>query len=79
MQVSVFSNEHPPPHIHVDFLDSKIPVRVEWPSLQSLKQDRPLSRTERRDLNNYLVLHQPKILKRVRMVFSNPALPPAVE
>jgi hypothetical protein len=79
MQVSVFSNDHPPPHIHVEFLDSKVPVRVEWPSLQSLKQDRPLSRTERRDLNNYLALHQPNILKRVRMVFSNPALPPAVD
>jgi Domain of unknown function (DUF4160) len=77
MQVSVFSNDHPPPHIHVDFLDSKAPVRVAWPSLQSLKRERPLSSTERRDLNDYLALHQLKILKRVRAVF-DPALPPAV-
>lgn len=33
MQVCVFSNDHPPPHIHVDFLDNKTPIRVGWPSL----------------------------------------------
>jgi hypothetical protein len=50
LQVSVFSNDHPPPHIHVDFLDGKTTIRVEWPSLQPLRHDRPLSHSERSNL-----------------------------
>jgi Domain of unknown function (DUF4160) len=78
LQVSVFSNDHPPPHIHVDFLDGDPSVRIGWPSLQPLKHDRGLSRTERRNLIEYLSLHQPKILERLRLVFSDTSLRAAI-
>jgi hypothetical protein len=78
LQVSVFSNDHPPPHIHVDFLNGDVSVRVGWPSLQPLKYDRGLSRTERRNLTEYLKLHEPKILKRLRIVFNDRSLPVAL-
>jgi len=74
----VFSKDHPPPHIHVDFLDGKAPVRVGWPSLEPLKHDRGLTSRQRRDLNNYMELYELKILKRIRMVFSHTSLKPAI-
>jgi hypothetical protein len=78
LQVSVFSNDHPPPHVHVDFLDGNPTVRVEWPSLQPLRHDRPLSRSERSNLGHYLKLHQQNILHKLRIVFGSPTLPPAI-
>jgi hypothetical protein len=78
LQVSVFSNDHPPPHIHVDFLDGNPTVRVEWPSLQPLRRDRPLSRSERSKLGHYLKMHQQNILHKLRIVFGSPTLLPAI-
>jgi hypothetical protein len=78
LQVSVFSNDHPPPHIHIDFLDGKPTVRVDWPTLQPLPRDRPLSRSERSNLGHYLKLHQHNILHKLRIVFGRPTLPPAI-
>jgi hypothetical protein len=78
IQASVFSNDHPPPHIHVDFLDGNPTVRVEWPSLRPLRHDRPLSRSERSKLDHYLRLHQQNILRKLRIVFGNSTLPPAI-
>ena len=77
LQVSVFSNDHPPPHVHVDFLDGKPKLRVAWPSLQSLSNARPLSRSERSNLSEYLNLHGQNILRKLRIIFG-PTLPPAV-
>ncbi len=78
LQVTVYSNDHPPPHIHIHFSDGAIGVKVDWPSLQPSRNERSLTRTERRDLEGYLNLHQPKILDRVRAVFADPNLPPAL-
>jgi hypothetical protein len=78
LQVSVFTNDHPPPHIHVDFLDGNPTVRVEWPSLQPLRHDRRLSRSERSNLGHYLKLHQQNILRKLRIVFGGRVLPPAI-
>ena len=78
VQVSVFSNDHPPPHIHVNFRDGHGLVRVGWPSLEPLKHDRTLSSTEKWNLTTYVRLYQSKILKRVRLVFGDPKLPAAL-
>ena len=73
LRISVYSNDHPPPHIHVHFLNGERSVRVGWPSLQPLGHDRGLSSTERRDLGDYVQQYETKISKRVRAVFADPA------
>ena len=74
LRVSVFSNDHPPPHIHVDFLDGNPTVRIGWPSLQPLGNGFSLSRSQRENLRHYLSLHRSKILERLKKVFGDPAL-----
>jgi hypothetical protein len=38
LQVMVRTREHPPAHIHVDFLSSDKIVRLGWPSASSMTQ-----------------------------------------
>lgn len=78
LRVIVWSNDHPPPHIHVDFLNNSKPVRVVWPSLLPLRPDRQLTGGERRNLYKYLERHQASILERLRTVFCDQALVPAI-
>lgn len=76
LKVSVYSNDHPPPHIHIDFLDDEGTVRVAWPTLQPLRGDRSLSGSERSKLSDYLKRYGEKILNKLRIVTGNPTLPP---
>jgi hypothetical protein len=69
LQVMVYTREHPPPHIHVEYLDSNRAVRLEWPSLSPLRGERNLTSREERDLRTYLDDHQADIDMKVQKVF----------
>jgi hypothetical protein len=56
LQVYVYTDDHAPPHIHVDFLDgsNKKKNRYEWPTLTPLRDAPNLSTSNRRKLENYV-------------------------
>ena len=76
MQVFVYTRDHLPAHIHVEFLDGKS-VRLEWPGLTPLRGDPALSGREERDVATYVKTYQPEILGKLRKAFGQPNLPAA--
>lgn len=69
MQVLVHSNEHPPPHVHIQ-VDGRDYTRYAWPSLQPLKGDAALPGQVRRALNRYVKKYGASIDERVRIVYA---------
>lgn len=78
IQVFVYTKEHPPAHIHVEFTDGSAPVKVEWPSLNPCRGERSLTSNEKGDLKKYLKKHQSNVLNKLREVFSAPHLAAAI-
>jgi Domain of unknown function (DUF4160) len=78
MQVMVYTREHPPPHIHVEFLDSNKVVRLGWPSLTPLRGEPNLSKPEEKDLQAYLAAYQEEVDRKVQKVFHQAKLARAV-
>lgn len=78
LQVMVYTRDHPPPHIHVEFLDSDRVVRLGWPSLSPLRGEPSLSAQEERDLRTYLGAYGDNIGGKVQKVFQQPSLAHAV-
>ncbi len=85
IQVMVHTREHPPAHIHVEFLGSNKVVRIgwpcpspppgePWPPLSSLPGEPHLSAREQRDLDAYLDIYREDIDRKVRTVFQPAAL-----
>ena len=69
VQVMVHTHEHPPPHIHAEFLNSNNVVRIEWPSLSPLRGEPELSAREEKNLRSYLESYQDDILEKLRKVY----------
>jgi hypothetical protein len=78
MQVLVYTRDHPPPHIHVEFMDSDKVVRLGWPSLAPLRGESTLSAREEKDLRAYLQNHFKDIDRKVQKVFHLQSLARAV-
>jgi hypothetical protein len=69
LQVMVYTREHPPMHIHVEFLGSEKSVRLGWPSLEPLRDEPTLSAREEKDLHDYMTTYRGQIDKKVQKVF----------
>ncbi len=69
MQVQVFSNDHPPPHIHLYMPPESLFTRLEWPTLQPLEGDRELSAKQRRKLSEYIAKNETKIDLDIRKTY----------
>jgi hypothetical protein len=57
----VYTREHPPAHIHVEFLGSEKTVKLGWPSLEPLPGEPTLSGHEEKDLRAYMATHRAQI------------------
>lgn len=78
MQVLVYTRDHPPPHIHVEFMDSDKVARLEWPSLTPLRGEPTLSAREEKNLQAYVQDHYKDIDRKVQKVFHLQSLTRAV-
>jgi hypothetical protein len=78
LRMAVYTREHPPAHIHVEFLDGRKSVKLEWPSLTPLKGQPSISRGDESDIRIYLKLYQSAILEKLKTVFGQSALQPAI-
>jgi hypothetical protein len=73
--VATHSNDHQPPHIHVEMSPGHKLTRCEWPSLEPLRGEPPLSNKERSRLCEYLKEYGAGVWERLRSVYKNPELP----
>lgn len=71
LQVLVHSNDHPPPHIHVQILSGGGDVRYSWPDLVPLKGERPITNRDQRGLRRYIEVHGTEIGDRVKAVYGS--------
>lgn len=78
LQVMVYTREHPPAHIHVEFLGSEKIVRLGWPSLVPLHGEPTLSAREEKYLQDYMAIYRGQIDRKVQKVFQQPSLAPTV-
>ncbi|MGQ0556952.1 MAG: hypothetical protein ACT4PN_13525 [Nitrospiraceae bacterium] len=69
LRVLVHSHDHPPPHIHVDMPPGTPFTRLEWPTLDPLSDDPPLSKSGRRKLDEYLSKYRDKIERKIKEVY----------
>lgn len=68
LQVLVHSNDHKPPHIHIQVPPGTERTRYRWPELTPVDGDPALRRGERRNLERYLAMHSAAIAARVTAV-----------
>lgn len=71
VQVFVHSNDHPPPHIHVEAPPGGQETRYSWPELVPLENDKPLPSSAEKGLRRYVEAHGTKIGARVEAVYGN--------
>lgn len=68
LQVSVHTNDHKPPHIHIAVLNRRTETRYEWPALRPLRGDAPLSRADEKKLRAYVATMGSDIDSKVKSV-----------
>lgn len=66
LQVFVYSNDHKPPHIHIESPPGTARARYQWPDLVPLRGDRPLRAAEEKRLRRYVAVHDLPLLPRSR-------------
>ena len=75
MRVVVHTNEHPPPHFHVERPPGTPVTRYRWPELTPYPEDPPLSNSEEKELRKYVKRYGEGIDKKVRSVFPSNQTP----
>lgn len=68
LQVFVHSNDHKPPHIHIECPPGTPPTRYQWPELTRLPGDRALRASEEKRLHQYVAVHRPAIARRIAAI-----------
>ena len=63
--ISPRSNDHKPPHIHIECPPGTPRTRYHWPELTPLRDDRPLRAAEEKRLRKYLEVHGPAIDRKI--------------
>jgi hypothetical protein len=74
IQVLVHSNDHPPPHIHIQMPPGGSETKYIWPDLIPMKNENPLSAGGEKNLEHYLKLHEAEIEERIRRVYGTTLL-----
>jgi hypothetical protein len=69
IRISVHTREHPPAHIHVEFIGQD-EVKLQWPDLSPLKNERKLSNKELAKVESYLSRYSSEVEAKVRSVFT---------
>jgi hypothetical protein len=73
VRVRVHTNDHPPPHIHVEIPPGRDFGRLEWPTLEPLTGDTTLSNEQMKSLQTYLAKFRGKIDEKVSRVYRSTA------
>lgn len=68
LQVYVHSNDHKPPHIHIDCPPGTPRTRYQWPQLTPLRGDRPLGANEEERLRQYVAVYGPAIRRKITAI-----------
>lgn len=68
LQVYVYSNDHKPPHIHVDCPPGTPRTRYQWPELIPLRGDEPLKSKEEKRLRRYVDVHGTGIRSKITAI-----------
>lgn len=74
IQVLVHTNDHPPPHIHIQLLRDQSETRYRWPELLPLKGEKALAGAAKKALSEYLRDHGQQIGERVRAAYPGTAV-----
>jgi hypothetical protein len=69
IRIVVHTNDHPPPHVHLQNSAGYHIARLHWPNLEPLKGERPLSSSERSTLTSYLERYGSDVSERVQRVY----------
>lgn len=68
LQIYVYSNDHKPPHIHIDCPPGSFRTRYTWPDLRPLPGDSALRSSEEKHLRQYMSVHRQAIARRVAAI-----------
>jgi len=68
LQVHVHSNDHKPPHIHIDCPPGTPRTRYQWPELSPLDGDPSLRTSEEKRLRKYVEVYRGAIAQRVATI-----------
>jgi hypothetical protein len=63
--------EHPPPHIHAEFLNSNKVVKIAWQPLGPMRGEPQLSAREEKHLRSYLEEYQDEMLEKLKKAFND--------
>lgn len=69
IQVLVHSNDHPPPHIHIQMPPGGAETKYVWPDLLPMKNEQRLPAAGEKRLKHYLELHGDEIAERLRRIY----------
>ena len=69
VRVVVHTNDHPPPHVHLQTSEGVDITRLGWPSREPLPDNLPLSRAQRKAVKSYIDKYGREIDERVRQVY----------
>jgi hypothetical protein len=73
IRILVHTNDHPPPHIHVEIPPGRDFTRLEWPALQPLPGDSSLTGKQRKSFDEYLSKYREQIDQKVQQVYQSSA------
>lgn len=79
LQAFVYTWDHPPPHVHIEFVASGWVAKLRWPDLEPLSRDSQLSRADRRAVCSYLVANHKGIHSKLQKAYPGISLPPLPE
>ncbi|OGF55837.1 MAG: hypothetical protein A2Z21_00540 [Candidatus Fraserbacteria bacterium RBG_16_55_9] len=71
LRVLTHSNDHPPPHIHIERPPGRPAARYLWPQLAPYKGDRHLSKTVFKDLQRYIEIYGREIDSQIQRIYSS--------
>jgi hypothetical protein len=76
LQAFVYTRDHPPPHVHVEFVARGRVVKLQWPDLKPLDPDSQLSGSDRRAVCNYLTANHDDIFLKLQKTYPGTSLSP---
>lgn len=73
IRILVHTNDHPPPHVHVEIPPGHDFTRLQWPVLQPLEGDSSLSGRQQKSLDKYLSKYREQIDHKIKQVYQSVA------
>ena len=75
LQAFVYTRDHPPPHVHIEFVATGRVVKLRWRDLEPLDRESRLSGSERRAVCSYLKSNRDDIHSKLLRTYPGSELP----